>query len=188
MRTTTVTYPNDYTELLLESAYYDAAESWLTDQEDLLDVLERCRKDEHYLGRKLDDALLLGRLTAETYASRLCNPAEGHIEPTDLTAVGRLHTAIEVGLPESRIGNAVLGDFATFCGNDLSMHHWQSQWPSIVPMAERISLSERSDAEQHHLRNALSVAAFKRCTYAPFYFRINKFLYHTGVDDVESEE
>ena len=71
---------------------------------------------------------------------------------------------IEVGNVEMRIGFAVLSDFASYFGSDLTTGFWHSNWPSLIPVTERLD-DAQTDGEKILAIRALATAAGRSLTY-----------------------
>lgn len=112
------------------------------------EVLERCKHDTAYRTRRADDALSI------LFAVRA----------TGISPIKDVHRMIEVGNAEMRIGFAVLSDFASYFGSDLTTGFWHSNWPSLIPVTERLD-DAQTDGEKVLAIRALATAAGRSLTY-----------------------
>lgn len=63
------------------------------------------------------------------------------------------HRSVEVGLPEYRIGAAVLSDFGVYCDNSLGARFWATYWPSHVVVTEHSAGKDASLRDQQVTSN-----------------------------------
>lgn len=131
---------------ILQHNFLHAFESYVLWNDSPEDMLERFKNDSAYRARRVED------MAALPYAVLLsCQMDDSDAR---LRSTVKYHLALEVGKPSYRIGAAVLSDFATYCGDDMSYSFWSAHWPSLVPITERYS----KEVPEHHwglMRNNL---------------------------------
>mgnify|MGYP001079257846 CR=1 FL=1 len=99
-------------------------------------VLDRCRRDEAYLWRRVEDIRALPFLTALWLM----------VEEVRYDVGTPQHTMLEIGFPAHRIGAAVLNDFATYCYPEIPPRLRLKAWPaSQIPISETIRHEHASD-------------------------------------------
>ena len=112
--------------------------------------LERCRTDEQYLLRRIQDVrnlpVLIFLECMQTYVL-----ASQQIDD------GVWHSILEVGLPTYRIGAAVLSDFAAYLDVGPSSSTWAGVWNSRIPLTEHglNKFTEQSQSEQFTAHNGI---------------------------------
>ena len=100
---------------------------WGMDQDEFL---ERASTDAAFFVRRVDDIAALPMLTMYESLSVLYDVHAGEDKG--------VYQALEIGDPAHRVGAAVLSDFASYCGDDMSYAFWVSNWPGRVPITERL--------------------------------------------------
>jgi hypothetical protein len=90
------------------------------------------QKDEVFRNRRVED---LRALPSVFLFALLMIDVDIHNAARDFD---HFHDTLEVGNPNYRIGAAVLSDFATYCGDNLSYAFWAAHWSSLVPLTERL--------------------------------------------------
>lgn len=122
---------------LLEEAFYATFDKFVLWRRPLSEVLGKCRRDPAYLARRIEDMRALPFMIAAWLV--LDEVKQGPDIPK--------HSIVEVGLPATRIGAAVLNDFATYFDHKLTPSFRLSHWPSHVPVTETIPQAQ-SQAQQ----------------------------------------
>ena len=112
----------------LQSEFYKLFEKYVLWGDSAESVVARARKDQNYLLNRVMDIATLPFTLMATLASRESR-GDGYFQP---------HTLIELGLPEQRIGLAVLSDFAAYTDSPLTPSFWMSNWPGHVSVMENI--------------------------------------------------
>ena len=97
-------------------------------------MMERCRRDEAFLRRRIEDIKQLPFIALSGAMSTYAND-HSYFTHT-LGRHVRTHDALEVGAPAYRIGCAVLSDFSSYCDTNLSPSFWLTYWPSKVSVTE----------------------------------------------------
>lgn len=131
---------------ILQHNFLHALESYVLWDDSPEVMLERFKHDSAYRTRRIED---VAALPYAVLLSCQMDDSDARIRSTV-----KYHLALEVGKPSYRIGAAVLSDFATYCGDDLSYSFWSAHWPSLVPITERYS----KEVPSHHwglMRNNL---------------------------------
>lgn len=130
-----------------DNAFYHCFEKFVLWNEDIEMVLERCKSDQEYLQRRIEDVQRLSWLFATSLLGNFINEEIPYLAHDS-------HTRLEAGLPAQRIGMAVLSDFATYCDDSLPPSFWLSNWPSEVPITETMHQKDVSP-EQVDMRARL---------------------------------
>lgn len=65
------------------------------------------------------------------------------------------HNRMELGLPETSIGLAVLHNIGLDMADDISTHHWLSQWPSHIVPPDTMHRASRSSLQKEVMRRHL---------------------------------
>jgi hypothetical protein len=127
----------------LQLIFYKLFNKYVLWGEDSAKVVEQSQHDLNYLiNRSLDVAILPFLMMASLSSSKVEKPAGD-----------RIHTAVELGLPEQRIGLAVLSDFAVYTDSPLPPSFWLSHWPSHVSVFETIDGASHSSYEDSMVYN-----------------------------------
>jgi hypothetical protein len=135
--------PSGARESALAEGSYAMFEKYVLQSEPITDVLKRCREDEAYLQRRIEDAQALPLtvlawhvLQGMRYFPQVPN-----------------HVIFEVGLPAMRIGSAVMNDFASYCDDQLLPSYRLSHWSSHIPITEVIPDTLKSDVQAQVVEN-----------------------------------
>jgi hypothetical protein len=123
--------------------FYKLFDKYVLWGEDVQKVLARCRTDSQYHMNRSYDVALLPFLMMASIASAKVQPSVSE----------RAHAFVEVGLPESRIGMAVLSDFAAYVDTPLTSSFWLSHWPGSVSVMTGINGASHSSYEDSLVRN-----------------------------------
>lgn len=134
--------------LLIDEAIENTIESFFLFEESPEAITKRLRHDSGYLDRKTEDIKGLPYLAA-------ANAVLLYIERSELLPEER-HFTLEVGATNYRIGAAVLSDFATYCGDDLSYAFWLSHWASVIPITERLGSTTKDSHEEFVVNNNIN--------------------------------
>lgn len=137
-----------------DDIFYKTFEKFVLWEQPLDEVLNRCRQDETYLRRRIDDIRTLPFMMVAWYALQ-------RLEGVDMPE----HQAVEVGLPETRIGLAVLSDFAVYTDSPLPASFWLSHWPGLVSIIEAMPRAAQSDVQDSILLNNLNWFGCKNLRY-----------------------
>ena len=159
-----------YTEPALQRDCYWAVENFVLWGMPVDEWRIRCQTDAQFRANRVEDIVNLPALLVFKYGLSV----QGRDESRGV------HSAVEFGLPEVRIGLSVLNNIALYCDNDLSVHHWLSQWPSQVAVTDRLDTAERSRAHAATLHNNAAILDTSRLRYAAGYGKITKFLDEQG--------
>lgn len=124
---------------LLDEAIEQAINSFFLFEESPEDIASRAKQDRSYLQRKIEDIQALPYIVS-------ANMLLGYIDRAVFLPEESYRT-LEVGATNYRLGAAVLSDFATYCGDDLSYSFWTSHWSSIIPVTERLGSISETDHE-----------------------------------------
>ena len=116
-----------YTDRLLEETlttyvFQDASGG------DIGKCIERCQRDDRYKARRIEDLkmaplYMLLRMQGQ-FMNFQANSETFMLPPT----------ALEIGLPEYRIGACVLSDFAVYTGDELPLSFWATYLPSYTAL------------------------------------------------------
>lgn len=98
--------------------------------------LERIKHDASYSYNRLQDICALPLLMIVSIARE-----------SFMGGGGEEHSSVELGLPEQRIGLAVLSDFATYTDSPLTPSFWISHWPGNVSVSESLIRTPGSYAD-----------------------------------------
>ncbi len=98
-------------------------------------VLDRCKNDPEFLGRRLDDianlpalALIPALMFSADEAISVTQRADNNVD---------YHRSLEVGLPATRIGSTVLSDFAVYLApGEIAPSTWNGNWGSRIAITE----------------------------------------------------
>jgi hypothetical protein len=127
-----------------DNTFYDLFNKYVLWSAPLAEVLQKFREDEGYLQRRLEDIRALPFIMTASIV--LKSLKAGHEFPG--------HTMIEVGLPATRVGAAVLSDFASHSEeNGLTSSFRLSHWTSQVPITETITDALPSETQRKVLAN-----------------------------------
>lgn len=143
--------------------------------DDLIKVLDCCKKDQAYLERRIADlknlwvAILLAVLVDHGSVSieNIKNYDEGFSQP---------HTLLEVGLPAQRIGMAVLKDFDDYCGGNLSPSFWTNNWASQIPIADLMRYHNKRPGQSELAFNHANHIKLTDLRYAKINGNLKKFI------------
>jgi hypothetical protein len=161
----------DKKESLIDKLFYDSLQKFFLWDETVEEVHARCKTDVEYLQRRVQDARLLPIIVMSLFVVEMYNAS---------TEDALMNAALEFGLPDTRIGFAVLNDFATYCDDRLSAGFWLSQWPSLIPINENLSSSNRSLSQELLLYNNALVNRKRSLLYANTHVNISTFLQAVG--------
>lgn len=98
---------------------------------DVDEFIRLCREDPAFLQRRLEEIQMLPTLALQGLLAREMDDFR-----QGLTDQKNKHEFVEVGLPDYRIGCAVLSDLAVYTQAPLSPQFLLSYWPSRVPITE----------------------------------------------------
>lgn len=133
-------------QALFDEVFHSIFTKYVLHSEPAHKVLERCGHDSSYLRNRIDDIHILPLMLAAGLAIADVNNGRD---------MG-LHQSFEVGLPEVRVGSAVLNDFANLYAKDLSPGFRISHWPSHVPLTDAYPGSRHAFIEEPlRVRNIL---------------------------------
>ena len=140
-----ITY-SGYKESHLRSVFYTLFHKYVLWGNAPTTVLEQAQSDVSYAQNRVEDIASLPFLMAISLA-----------RDSFLDSVGEavVHPVVEVGLPEQRIGLAVLSDFAAHTNSPLSPSFWLSHWPGSVPIIENLDRASHSNFDDSLLYNNL---------------------------------
>lgn len=140
---------------------YGMIEDYLLAGEAVEVLKERCRSDESYLTRKIQDIWAMAHLAHVTIISAGYDARMG----------ATTHSAVELGLPAARIGMAVLSDFALYMRASLPASFWLTEWSSVIP-ATMANVEKETRPSQKILHNTLGWIADKSLYYFADYDKI----------------
>jgi len=140
-----ITY-SGYKESHLRSVFYTLFHKYVLWGNAPTTVLEQAQSDASYAQNRVEDIASLPFLMAISLA-----------RDSFLDSVGEavVHPVVELGLPEQRIGLAVLSDFAAHTNSPLSPSFWLSHWPGSVPIIENLDRASHSNFDDSLLYNNL---------------------------------
>lgn len=156
-----VRYYNWRNNIIFDEGFDHAWQSFFLYGEEAQDIIDRAAVDPAYRQRKLEDLRALPYLTLLLSAreiARVDHRQEGQEDS--------IHVDLEVGLPEYRIGMAVLSDFASYCGNDMSYAFWTAHWPSIIPLTEH---TDQANGRPHNFALMLNNISWLKQTGLIYY-------------------
>lgn len=130
---------------LLEIDFYWAFEKFVQWGMPIDEWRARCESDAEFRRNRAEDIMRLPSIVGVKYALSM-QGAEKAPGP---------HTFVELGLPDMRIGLSALNNVALYFDNNLSVHHWLSQWSSHLAVTDRLEFAERSRAQKRTLANAV---------------------------------
>lgn len=99
-----------------------------------LEGIERCKNDQAYLQRRVEDLCVLPFMFILSLDSTRRSDKK--------SALGRGgfgHPYVELGSPAYRVGASVLSDIAGEYGDELPLSWWLAHWPSHVSLAEHLN-------------------------------------------------
>ena len=129
----------------LQAEFYKLFEKYVLWGDSPEVVVKRAQTDSNYLLNRVTDIATLPFTLMATLASRE-SKQDGYFEP---------HSMVELGLPEQRIGLAVLSDFAAYTDSPLTSSFWMSHWPGHVSVVEGIRGAAHSEHQDAHIYNNL---------------------------------
>jgi hypothetical protein len=113
---------------------------------DISQCLARCKYDEEYRRRRVQDLKL-----APLYAvGVISNVLAQKVISKEISAV---HPKVEVGLARYRVGATILNDFAANCGDDLPLSFWLTYWPSLIALTDHFKIPEDVPQQQSMAHN-----------------------------------
>jgi len=157
---------NQFDTLQIQRAFHQMFEKYVLWGASPNEVVERMSRDKHYrINRVMDITALpfIMMTSAASYAAK----SSGWFRP---------HALVELGLPEQRIGLAVLSDFATHTESPLPASFWTSHWPGFASVIENINGASRSSFEDSLLYNNLVYGTVHPLTSRQNYGIINEFI------------
>lgn len=143
---------------------------------DISRCLRRCKTDEAYRVRRVQDLLLAPLWTSVKFG--------------ELAADFRfqLHDKLELGLPRYRIGAAVLHDFALNLQSQLPASFWETYWPSNIPLVDHVADAKRSFAQKAIINNNIGGLLVTQLRYNSDSGIVSSFLKQDGGDTHEDQE
>ena len=130
---------------LYDKTYHDLFSKYVLWGESPDVVVDRMAIDENYRKNRVADIVNLPFVILASVTARSLNH----------DGFQKLHSTIEVGLPEQRIGLAVLSDFAAYTNSPLPASFWASHWPGAVSVIENVDGSSLSNDEDNLIANNL---------------------------------
>lgn len=143
---------------VLENDFYWAFEKFVQWDMPIDEWRERCRLDEAFRRDRTEDIMRLPSVVGLKYALSIHGSGE--------SSMHRPHSIVELGLPDVRIGLSALNNIALYFDNDLSVHHWLSQWSSHLAVTDRLDLAARSRAHKLTLANGALNLVYRTLQYA----------------------
>jgi len=134
IRSSVVESPPDVVEDGLQAEFYKLFEKYVLWGDSAESVVMLAQKDHNYLINRVVDIATLPFTLMATLSSRESKES-GYFQA---------HSIVELGLPEQRIGLAVLSDFAAYTDPPLTPSFWMSNWPGHVSVMENINGAEHS--------------------------------------------
>lgn len=162
---------------IFDEAFEQAWEGFFLYGESPDEIIKRTGIDESYKTRRIEDIQLLPYMTY-LLSIRLI---------ADLNAADKspehFHSMLELGLPSYRIGAAVLSDFATYCGDDLSYSFWAAHWPSKIPLTERMPEDLPPKHQLHSYLDSVFWLSNLTLKYSKQNGIVKKFCQQLGIED-----
>lgn len=146
----------------MSECMYGVIEGHVLAGETVARLKARCRRDEQYLMRKLEDMWSLVHM-AHVFATA------GAYDVTGGYPIS--HATIEVGLPERRIAMAVLSDFGLYTQAPIPHSFWLSEWDSNV-VATTSDLDQQARPSQALIHNVLGWTMTKSLCYHKDYDKV----------------
>lgn len=141
-----ITY-GTFKESHLHNAFYELFNKYVLWGESPDTVLKKIQNDVSYRHNRLEDITALPFLMAISIAR------DSFIDAPDTPGI---HSSVELGLPEQRIGLATLSDFAVYTNSPLSPSFWLSHWPGSVSIIENLDRASHSSFDDSLLFNNLA--------------------------------
>lgn len=148
-----------------QDIYQKTLDKWVLHGMTAQAVVERCQRDQAFLERRVQDIKALPSMLVSASMIK-----------TTVEAASIEHRMLELGLPEARIGMAVLSDFAADNGSDLPASFWLTHWPSLVPISENMDDRQASGGQAAIVQNNLVWASGKKFTYSKINGIIDEFM------------
>lgn len=152
----------DLQDTHMSECMYEVIEKHVLADETVAQLKARCRDDEHYLVRKIDDVWALVHMAHVLTVAGMYDMTGGY--PIS-------HAAIEVGLPEIRIAMAVLSDFGLYTQAPIPHSFWLSEWDSNV-LATMGDLDRQARPSQALIHNVLGWNMAKSLCYHKDYDKV----------------
>lgn len=141
------------------------------DDNDFAKAITRCQTDAAYRARRVEDLLLAPlylvlRLDIDlmNYAN---NPKVEAMFPPAL---------VEAGMPEYRIGAAVLSDFAVHCSSEMPTSFWATYWSSQLVLHDHLAAPGASAVQKRLSEDLVKSAESQALRYTINYSIMEKFL------------
>lgn len=149
----------------IDDAFYSVVNAHILRGDSLEEWMDRCRRDEHYRARVIEDVLCLPILIGVPLT----------IDAANKDMFFEMHAGFELGRPAMSLGFSALNDVAIYSGDPLSAHFWLSYWPNRGVVADKVALAERSRAQYAAVRSSL-LDGGEALNYSRFHNIIQKFL------------
>lgn len=157
--------PDGYMENLISGLFYDAFTSFVQWDMPIDEWRMRCKSDTSFRDKRIDDMLQLPFIVGIMYC----------LEMLDRNRQRAFHSKLEYGLPETRIGMSVLNNIAIYLGDELTAHHWLSQWSSHIALMDKLDNGKRSRAQNAVLGNNVIYYTENNLRYAAHSGRTTSF-------------
>lgn len=126
----------DEAETVFHKSFVNYWLKFVLDNMDPSELLERCRENSAFREIIVKRTKYIPFLALLGCAAGVYDLEREAKDMND----ARYHDILEIGRPAYRIGCAVLSDFATYCGSNLSPSFWYTYWPSKIPITETLSI------------------------------------------------
>lgn len=128
--------------------------------DDISSCVARCKYDARYRRDRANDLSMFPLYV-------LLSMGVDYINQTGRNSFKRAHAVYEIGLPEYRIGAAVLSDLASMLGSNLPPSFWLTYWPSHITLAEHGDELKHNSQQNALIRQTADFINSSSSTYYP---------------------
>ncbi len=170
-------YPeNGHSETAISFYFHYAYEKYILAGTSVEEWVERCQNDPTYLERRIEDIQHLPLMI-----SGLIVAGQFPLQEDDIATP--MHPTVELGLPDIRIGLAVLSDLAVYTEESPSPTFWLSNWPSLVAATEVLHLPQ-TDGQYGIVENNKLLVEARGLNYMSSYVIVRS----NSISDLEFEQ